>query len=43
MRRGDRLSDGQSLILMTMVASGTPLFIGNEEQDEFQDRGAESG
>jgi len=30
MRRGERPTDGQSLILMTMVASGAPLFWGNE-------------
>merc|ERR1711897_121880 len=32
MRQGERVMDGQSLILMTMVASGTPLFMGREQE-----------
>ena len=41
MRRGDRPADGQSLILMTMVASGTPLFMGNENEEEDEHTGTE--
>jgi len=34
MNRGERPSNGQSLLLMTMIANGSPLLMGNENEDE---------
>jgi len=42
MRRDELPSNGQSLLLMTMIANGSPLLMGNEDEDEDLYAGMES-
>lgn len=42
MRIGERPSDGQSLLLMTMIADGSPLLMGDEDEDEDLYTGTDS-